>query len=119
MSTPTRKPFLSDEEIRPRLSCGALHFAKGDTRRPVKAMTAEQIRDKYEAHLAKREALIQLLGEALLTAEQYMTSTKPAVGPGCVCHCPVIDGHTGACKVIDAIKAYWEAGFTPTPTDHE
>ena len=79
MSTPTRKPFLSDEEIRPRLSCGALHFAKGDTRRPVKAMTAEQVRDKYEAHLAKREALIQLLVDAGNETNALFTNCRKRV----------------------------------------
>ena len=52
MSTPTRKPYLSDEEVNGWIQ------EDGSTSCQL-AMTAQEVRDKYEAHLAEREALIQ------------------------------------------------------------
>lgn len=76
----------------------------------------EQCRHCAELAIANKlqAELIQMLGDALFKTEQYMTSVTPTVGPGCVCHCPVIDGHSGACQVFHALDAFKAAGFTPT-----
>jgi hypothetical protein len=51
-----------------------------------------QLQDAH-AELESLRATVQALVDALWKAEDYMTSTGSRIGPGCLCNCPVIDGH--------------------------
>lgn len=57
MSTPTRKPYLSDEIVLGRPACDILG-GKEIIYFPD-AMRGTRVRELYEAHLAERDALIQ------------------------------------------------------------
>jgi len=76
--------------------------------------TPEKVRDFYEAERKSNRELLQVMVDALFKAEQYMTSTGDRIGPGCLCHCPVIDGHTGSCPIPPAMRLAASKGITPT-----
>ena len=69
---------------------------------------------ELEAERKSNRELLQTLADALFKAEQYMTSTGDRIGPGCLCHCPVIDGHTGSCPIPPAMRLAASKGITPT-----
>ena len=53
MSTPTRKPYLSDEDLIGYITTNGVTLYSQHRMSPV------DVRDKYEAHLAEKDALIQ------------------------------------------------------------
>ena len=53
--------------------------------------TAEQERDEARAQVGRLRA-------ALVVMEEWLCSTT-----GCICDCPVIDGHTSSCLLIAAL----------------
>ena len=89
MSTPTRKPFLSDEDLIGYITTNGVTLYSQHRMSPV------DVRDKYEAHLAEKDALIQLLVDAL-------GDSRP-------------NWHEDAHEIYEkAFSAAKEAGFTPT-----
>ena len=82
MSTPTRKPYLSDEDLIGYITTNGVTLYSQHRMSPV------DVRDKYEAHLAEKDALIQLLVDSMVSAN----------GP----------------RVISGLSIAKFAGFTPT-----
>ena len=89
MSTPTRKPFLSDEDLVGYIT------ANGVTLYTQHRMSPTEVRDKYEAHLSTKDALIRLLVDALDNVRNS-------------------DDCTWSIASYEAMAAAKDAGFTPT-----
>lgn len=116
------QPLLSDERIqliRQKYQAGQGRPEDGDDghfaiRAQGVEIGCEVSREIYEAERKSNRELLQVMVDALFKAEQYMTSTGDRIGPGCLCHCPVIDGHTGSCPIPPAMRLAASKGITPT-----
>ena len=122
MSTPTRKPYLSDEDLIGYITTNGVTMYSQHRMSPV------DVRDKYEAHLAEQEQTIADLRarvEATEADERRWRKTVERIMAVCTPHVSTPEGrmtYTGpdiaerfallSDEIVNALP-------TPTPTDHE
>jgi hypothetical protein len=97
-SDPNIAPRLKDELAAALARAEAAETSREGAERGVLALGAanDELRQQLAAVTQGRDALAAALG----LLEQHVT--RPG-GEGCVCRCPVIDGHASGCQIIDAM----------------